>query len=309
MKVVIVGGVAGGATAAARIRRLDEDAQVIVLERSGYVSYANCGLPYYVGGVICDKEELTLQTPEKFRKRFCVEVRTRHEVTAIDPLGKKVTVCGLDTGEVYEESYDKLLLSPGAKPVKPDFPGMDSDRLFTLRTVEDTLHIREFMERQAPKTAVLVGGGYIGLEMAENLMEMGVQVTIVQRPVQLMNTLDYDMAAFIHAKMREQGAVLKFGSNVTGFGAQDGFVEVYLQNEEPLRADMAVLAIGVSPDTAIAAQAGIRLGIKGSIVVNDRMETSVPDIYAVGDAVQVRHSVSGRDALISLDDHSAGDFK
>ena len=300
MKVVIVGGVAGGATAAARIRRLDEDAQVIVLERSGYVSYANCGLPYYVGGVICDKEELTLQTPEKFRKRFCVEVRTRHEVTAIDPLGKKVTVCGLDTGEVYEESYDKLLLSPGAKPVKPDFPGMDSDRLFTLRTVEDTLHIREFMERQAPKTAVLVGGGYIGLEMAENLMEMGVQVTIVQRPVQLMNTLDYDMAAFIHAKMREQGAVLKFGSNVTGFGAQDGFVEVYLQNEEPLRADMAVLAIGVSPDTAIAAQAGIRLGIKGSIVVNDRMETSVPDIYAVGDAVQVRHSVSGRDALISL---------
>ncbi len=300
MKVVIVGGVAGGATAAARIRRLDEDAQVIVLERSGYVSYANCGLPYYVGGVIRDKEELTLQTPEKFRKRFCVEVRTRHEVTAIDPLGKKVTVCGLDTGEVYEESYDKLLLSPGAKPVKPDFPGMDSDRLFTLRTVEDTLHIREFMERQAPKTAVLVGGGYIGLEMAENLMEMGVQVTIVQRPHQLMNTLDYDMAAFIHAKMREQGAVLKFGSNVTGFGAQDGFVEVYLQNEEPLHADMAVLAIGVSPDTAIAAQAGIRLGIKGSIVVNDKMETSVPDIYAVGDAVQVRHSVSGRDALISL---------
>lgn len=300
MKVVIVGGVAGGATAAARIRRLDENAQVIVLERSGYVSYANCGLPYYVGGVIRDREELTLQTPEKFQKRFRVEVRTRHEVTAIDPAGKKVTVCMLDTGKVYEESYDKLLLSPGAKPVKPDFPGMDSDRLFTLRTVEDTLRIREFIEQRNPKTAVLVGGGYIGLEMAENLIEMGVQVTVVQRPVQLMNTLDYDMAAFVHAKMREKGSVLRFGSNVTGFGTHDDFVEVYLKNEEPLRADMAVLAIGVSPDTDIAAKAGIRLGLKGSIVVNDRMETSVPDIYAVGDAVQVRHSVSGQDALISL---------
>lgn len=300
MKVVIVGGVAGGATAAARIRRLDEDAQVIVLERSGYVSYANCGLPYYVGGVICDREELTLQTPEKFQKRFCVEVRTRHVVTSIDPVGKKVTVCMLDTGEVYEESYDKLLLSPGAKPVRPDFPGMDSDRLFILRTVEDTLRIRKFIEQQAPKTAVLVGGGYIGLEMAENLMEMGVQVTLVQRPAQLMNTLDYDMAAFVHAKMRGKGATLKFGGNVTGFETHDGFVEVSLKDEEVLCADMAVLAIGVSPDTDMAAQAGIRLGIKGSIVVNDRMETSVPDIYAVGDAVQVRHSVSGQDLLISL---------
>ena len=177
---------------------------------------------------------------------------------------------------MYEESYDKLLLSPGAKPVKPDFPGMDSDRLFTLRTVEDTLRIREFIERQAAKTAVLAGGGYIGLEMAENLMEMGVQDTVVQRPAQLMNTLDYDMAAFVHAKMREKGAALKFGGNVTGFGTHDGLIEVYLKDEEPLCADMAVLAIGVSPDTDMAAQAGIRLGIKGSIVVNDRMETSVP---------------------------------
>ncbi len=300
MKVVIVGGVAGGATAAARIRRLDEGAQVIVLERSGYVSYANCGLPYYVGGVIRDREELTLQTPEKFQNRFCVEVRTRHEVTAINPVEKKVTVCALETGESYEESYDKLLLSPGAKPVKPDFPGMDSDRLFTLRTVEDTLRIREFIESQTPKTAVLVGGGYIGLEMAENLMEMGVQVTIVQRPSQLMNTLDYDMAAFVHAKMREKGAALKFGSDVTGFEKHEGFIEVCLRNEEPIQADMAVLAIGVRPDTDIAAQAKIKLGMKGSILVNDRMETSEPDIYAVGDAIQVHHSVSGLDALISL---------
>lgn len=270
------------------------------MERSGYVSYANCGLPYYIGGVICDKRELTLQTPENFRKRFGVEVRTKNEVRKIDPDRKTVTVCRLDTGEEYEESYDKLLLAPGAKPVRPDFPGMDSSRLFSLRTVEDTLTIRTFIEKRAPKTAVLVGGGYIGLEMAENLMEMGTQVTIVQRPAQLMNTLDYDMASFVHVKMREKGVLLKLGSNVTGFEDHEDFIEVHLKDEEPLRADMAVLAIGVSPDTGIAGRAGMALGIKGGIVVNDRMETSLPDIYAVGDAVQVRHGVSGREALISL---------
>lgn len=300
MKVVIIGGVAGGATAAARIRRLEETAQVIILERSGYVSYANCGLPYYIGGRIRSREALTLQTPEKFRKRFCIDVRTRHEATAINPDRKTVTVHELETGRVYEESYDKLLLSPGAKPVQPDIPGIDSSRLFSLRTVEDTLRIRKFIEENVPKTAVLAGGGYIGLEMAENLMEMGIAVTIVQRPDQLMNTLDYDMAAFVHAKMREKGIALKLGSNVTGFEERENAIEVRLQNEEPIRADLAVLAIGVSPDTDIAEKAGIQLGIKGSIAVNDKMETSVPEIYAVGDAVMVSHSVSGRDAVISL---------
>lgn len=300
MKVVIVGGVAGGATAAARIRRLDEEAQIVVLERSGYVSYANCGLPYYVGGVIRDREELTLQTPEKFRRRFRIDVRTRHEVTAIDPVEKRVTVCELDTGRVYGESYDKLLLSPGAKPVRPDLPGMDSERLFSLRTVEDALQIREYIERKKPGTAVLVGGGYIGLEMAENLLEMGIQVTVVQRPGQLMNALDYDMASFVHGKMREEGVVLKLGSNVCGFEDREGLVGVLLQDEEPLYADMAILAIGVSSDTGIAQGAGIKLGMKGGIVVNDRMETSVPDIYAVGDAVLIPQTVSGEKGLISL---------
>ena len=205
MKVVIVGGVAGGASAAARIRRLDEHAQIIMIERSGYVSYANCGLPYYVGGVIKEQEELTLQTPESFWDRFRIDVRVRQEVTAINLAEKTVTVHALDSGKVYTETYDKLLLAPGAKPTVPALSGVDSERVFTLRTVEDTLRIRRFVEDQKPKTAVLAGGGFIGLEMAENLAEMGVSVTIVQRPKQLLAPLDADMASFVHAEMRKNG--------------------------------------------------------------------------------------------------------
>ena len=199
MKVVIVGGVAGGATAAARIRRLDEQAEIVVFERSGFISYANCGLPYYIGGVIEDPEELTLQTPESFFTRFRVRMKVHHEVIAIHPDRKTVSVKNLETGEVFEENYDKLLLSPGAKPVWPNLPGMDSDKLFTLRTVEDTFHIKDFIREKAPKSAVMVGGGFIGLEVAENLRELGMDVTIVQRPKQLMNPFDPDMASFIHA--------------------------------------------------------------------------------------------------------------
>lgn len=221
MKVVIVGGVAGGASAAARIRRLDEHAQIIMIERSGYVSYANCGLPYYVGGVIVDREELTLQTPESFWDRFRIDVRVRQEVTAINPTEKTVTVHALDSGKVYTETYDKLLLAPGAKPTVPALSGVDSERVFTLRTVEDTLRIRRFVEDQKPKTAVLAGGGFIGLEMAENLVEMGVSVTIVQRPKQLLAPLDTDMASFVHAEMRRHGVALRLGETVTGF-RQDG---------------------------------------------------------------------------------------
>ena len=195
MKVVIIGGVAGGATAAARLRRLDERAEIIILERTGYVSYANCGLPYYVGGVIVDRDELTLQTPESFWDRFRIDARVRQEVTAIDPEGKTVTVHTLDSGKFYTETYDKLILAPGAKPTVPALSGVDSERVFTLRTVEDTLRIRRFVQDQKPKTAVLAGGGFIGLEMAENLAEMGVSVTIVQRPKQLLAPLDADMAS------------------------------------------------------------------------------------------------------------------
>ena len=300
MKVVIVGGVAGGATAAARLRRLDESAEIVVFERSGYVSYANCGLPYYIGGVITDRAELTLQTPESFWRRFRVDMRVRHEVTAIHPDTKTVDVKNLATGEVFAESYDKLILSPGARPTQPALPGVGIDRLFTLRTVEDTLKLREFIEQHHPRSAVLAGGGFIGIELVENLRELGLDVTVVQRPKQLLNPLDADMAAFLHAQLREKGVKLMLGRTVEGFAADGDRVNVLIKDEAPLTADMVVLAIGVTPDTGLARDAGLELGIKGSIVVNDRMETSVPDIYAVGDAVQVKHSVTGQDALLSL---------
>ena len=300
MKVVIVGGVAGGATAAARIRRLDEQAEIVVFERSAYISYANCGLPYYIGGVIEDAGELTLQTPESFFTRFRVQIKVLHEVTAIHPDRKTVSVTNLQTGERFEESYDKLLLSPGAKPTQPRFPGADSDRLFTLRTVEDTLRIRAYIDEHHPRSAVLAGGGFIGLELAENLRELGMDVTIVQKPMHLMTPFDADMAALIHGEMRRHGVKLALGHTVEGFAQRDGGMDVLLQDAAPLHADMVILAIGVTPDTALAKDAGLELGVRGSIAVNDRMETSVPDIYAVGDAVQVRHFVTGQDALIAL---------
>ena len=300
MKVVIVGGVAGGATAAARIRRLDEQAEIVVFERSGYISYANCGLPYYIGDVITERSALTLQTPESFFNRFRVTMKVRHEVTAIHPERKTVSVKNLETGDEFEESYDKLLLSPGAKPTQPRLPGVGLNKLFTLRTVEDTFRIKEFIRTNHPKSAVLAGGGFIGLELAENLRELGMEVTIVQRPKQLMNPFDPDMAAFIHNEMRRAGVRLALGHTVEGFEERDGGVDVLLKDEQPLHADLVVLAIGVTPDTHLAKEAGLELGIKGSILVNDRMETSVPDIFAVGDAVQVKHFVTGQDALISL---------
>ena len=300
MKVVIVGGVAGGATAAARIRRLDEQAEIVVFERSGFVSYANCGLPYYIGGMIEDPEDLTLQTPESFFSRFRVLMKVHHEVTAIHPDQKSVSVKDLETGAVFEESYDKLLLSPGAKPVIPDLPGIDSSKLFTLRTVEDTYRIKEFVDQNKPKSAVIVGGSFIGLEMAENLRHLGMEVTIVQRPKQLMNPFDSDMASFIHSEVRKHGVKLMLGHTVEGFAEQDGGVNVLLKDCAPLHADMVVLAIGVTPESTLAKEVGLALGIKGSILVNDRMETSVPDIYAVGDAVQVKHFVTEQDTLIAL---------
>ena len=300
MKVVIVGGVAGGATAAARIRRLDEQAEIVVFERSGYVSYANCGLPYFIGGVIEDPAELTLQTPEGFFKRFRISMKVHHEVLAIHPDRKTVSVKNLETGDVFEERYDKLLLSPGAKPVWPELPGMDSKKLFTLRTVEDTFRIRDYIRENAPSSAVLVGGGFISVELAENLRELGLDVTIVQRPRQLMNPFDGDMAAFIHAGMRKHGVKLALGQTVEGFREKDGGLDVLIKGGAPIHADMVVLAIGVAPESSLAREAGLSLGIKGSILVNDRMETSRPDIYAVGDAVQVKHTVTGSDALIAL---------
>ncbi len=300
MKVLIVGGVAGGATAAARIRRLDENAEITVFERSGYISYANCGLPYYIGEIITDPEDLTLQTPESFFTRFRINMKVHHEVIEIHPDQKTISVKNLETGEEFKETYDKLILSPGAKPTQPRLPGVGIEKVFTLRTVEDTFHIKEYIRRNQPKSVVLAGGGFIGLELAENLRELGMDVTIVQRPKQLMNPFDADMASFIHSEMRKHGVTLALGHTVEGFEEKDGGVDVLLKDEMPMHADMVVLAIGVTPDTHLAEAARLELGIKGSIVVNDRMETSAPDIFAAGDAVQVKHYVTGQNALISL---------
>ena len=300
MKTVIVGGVAGGATAAARIRRLDEHAEILVFERSGFISYANCGLPYYIGGIIEDKRSLTLQTPESFYKRFRVNMKVHHEVTAIHPENKTVTVKDLESGEVFDESYDKLLLSPGAKPIVPPLGNISKGNVFVLRTVEDTLAIREYAEKNKPRSAVIAGGGFIGIEVAENLRELGMDVSIIQSGSQLLAPLDYDMASFIHSEMRNKGVNLLFNRRVEGIEEVDGKTVVKLKGCGAVSADLVILAIGVSPETTLAKDAGLALGIKGSIVVNDRMETSIPDIYAVGDAVQIKNFVTDTDAVISL---------
>ncbi len=301
MKVIIVGGVAGGASAAARIRRLDEQAEIIMFERSGYISYANCGLPYFVGGVITNKSDLTLQTPESFYSRFRIDVRVRHEVTEIYPDRKVVAVRKLDSGETFEESYDKLVLAPGARAVRPPFARVEMDRLFTLRTVEDTMRIHDFVESSKPRSAVIVGGGYIGIEIAENLRGLGMDVTIVEMAGQLMSPLDPEMAALVQNEMRANGVKLLLNCQVSGLEkTAEGGVRALLGDDRSIEADMAVVAVGVAPDTALAKDAGLETGRNGSIVVNERMETSAPDVYAVGDAVQVKNMVTGEDALIAL---------
>jgi len=299
MKVIIIGGVAGGATAAARIRRLDENAEIIIFERSGYISYANCGLPYYIGGVIQDKEDLTLQTPEGFYRRFGIKAKVYHEVTDIDAESKTVSVIDLKTGRRFTESYDKLILSPGAKPFLPDFY-TENERTFTLRTVEDTLKIREFIEQNSPKTAVVIGGGFIGLEMAENLSELGIKTTIVQRDGHLLPTVDGDMASFIHAAFRSRGVQLLLNSSTEKMSVIGDKAYIEISNGQKIVADMVLLAVGVAPENTLAKRAGLELGLKGTIKVNGKMETSVPDIYAVGDAVQVKNIITGQDAVISL---------
>ena len=299
MKIVIVGGVAGGATAAARIRRLNEHAEIIIFERSGFISYANCGLPYYIGGVIEDKEDLTLQTPESFFRRFRIVAKVNHEVTDIDVQNKTVHVTDLKTGTSFTESYDKLILSPGAKPIFPDFY-TENERVFTLRTVEDTLRIRAFIEQKQPKTAVVVGGGFIGLEMAENLAKLGIKTTIIQRGNHLLPTIDCDIASFIHANFRYHGVQLLLNTNTNKMSIIGEQLSLETDNGDKLNADMVVVAVGVAPENTLAKKAGLELGVKGAIKVNSKMQTSVPDIYAVGDAVQVKHFITEQDTVISL---------
>lgn len=255
MKIIIIGGVAGGATAAARLRRLDENAEIVLFERSGFISYANCGLPYYVGGVIEDGEELSLQTPEAFYKRFRIVVKVRHEVKKIDRAEKKVIVADLENGVTFSENYDKLILSPGARPLVPQYYKA-GERTFTLRTVEDALKIREFTDRNAPKSALVLGGGFIGLEMAENLQERGIRVTIVQRGGHLLNTVDEDIASFIHAEFRRRGVELLLNADVTDIAERDGKVFTAVKDRGEIPTDMAVLAIGVVPESSLAKRRG-----------------------------------------------------
>ena len=299
-KIVIVGGVAGGATAAARLRRLDESAEIVVIERTGYVSYANCGLPYYVGGVIEDKEELTLQSPQSFKARFNIDVRVSSEVTAIDRAGKCVTVRNLADGSEYTESYDKLILSPGARAMVPDTPGVESSRILKLRTVEDALEMRRRVEEEKPERAVVIGGGFIGLEAAENLMEAGVKVTLLQRSEQVLPPLDWDMACELHDHMRKKGLDLRFKHSVESYEEIPGGVRVHVVGRESIDCSFVVLAVGVVPESELAKAAGLVLGPKGSIDVDSHMRTSDPDIYAVGDAVPVLDPLTGKLKLTPL---------
>lgn len=300
MKIVIVGGVAGGASAAARIRRLDEQAQIVIFERTGYVSYASCGLPYYIGGVIADDSSLAVQTPDSLWDRFRIDARVRHEVTAINRERKTVSVRSLDTEKEYEENYDKLILSPGALPIRPPIKGLDGKRIFTLRTVEDALRIHTAVTERGIKSAVIIGGGSVGIEAAENLRHRGLEVTVIDAQEQVLPQTDRDMASFVHAELRKNGIKLLLGARVEEFEDTDIGVTAKIKNSEPVTADIVLLAVGVRPDSTLAKAAGLRLGIKNSIAVNDRMQTSDADIYAVGDAVEITSSVTGRAVNITL---------
>lgn len=295
MKTIIIGGVAGGASAAARLRRLDETAEIIVLERGEYVSFANCGLPYYIGGVITNQNHLTLQTPESFWSRFRIDVRVNSEAVKINPETKTVTVHNLKSGKSYKESYDNLILSPGAEPIKPNISGINNDFVFTLRNIPDTLKIKEYIERTMPKSAVVVGGGYIGVEMAENLKEAGLEVSIVELADHLITPLDFDMAADVHRYIKSKGINLYLSNGVKVLNEHT----VILQNGE-IHADMVIMSVGVRPETALAKECGIKTNHRGSIIVDQNMKTNIPHIYAVGDAVEVEDFITKSPAFIPL---------
>ncbi|NLB67540.1 MAG: CoA-disulfide reductase [Bacteroidales bacterium] len=300
MKYLIIGGVAGGATVAARLRRLDEKASIILFERGQYVSYANCGLPYYIGDVIKERENLLLQTPEGFKERFNVEVRTGNEVLSIDPAARTVTVKELNTGSTYTESYDKLVLSPGAEPLRPPIPGIESDRIFTLRNIPDTDRIKTAVESGTIRSAAIIGGGFIGLEMAENLREKGLHVTVVEMADQVMAPLDYSMAAIVHQHLRDKQVDLVLRDGVKTFEEISDGITVNLNSGRAIETDMVLLSIGVRPETGLAAQAGLTIGESGGIRVNSYMQTSDKDIYALGDAVEIMNPLTGKPARIPL---------
>ena len=300
MNYLIIGGVAGGATVAARLRRMDEKANIILFERGKYVSYANCGLPYYIGDTINNREKLFVQTAKGFTDRFRIDIRTEQEVTAIRPDKKEVEIKNLSTGETYTETYDKLVLSPGAEPLRPSIEGIGSKKIFTLRNVPDTDTIKNYVNTENPKRAIVVGGGFIGLEMAENLHDLGIQVDVVEMANQVMAPLDFSMAAIVHRQLTDKGVGLHLEDGVSRFEEKDGGVTVHLRSGKQIATDMVLLSIGVRPETKLAKDAGLAIGERGGITVNDYMQTSDANIYALGDAVEVRHLVTGQPALIPL---------
>lgn len=295
MKIIIIGGVAGGASAAARLRRLDEKAEIIILERGKYVSFANCGLPYYIGGTISDQDALTLQTPGSFKARFNIDVRTFSKAQSIDPNRKVVVIRDFREDRVYEEIYDKLILSPGAEPVEPEIEGIDSPFVFTLRNIPDTLKIKSYIEITKPKSAVIVGGGYIGVEMAENLVEAGLDVSIVELANHLIAPLDFDMATDVHRYIKAKGIKLYLNNGVKAIQGN----KIILQNGK-IETDMVLLSVGVRPETEMAKECGIATNRRGSIIVDNQMQTNIPDIYAVGDAVEVQDFITKAPAFIPL---------
>lgn len=298
-KVVIIGGVAGGASAAARLRRLDENAHIVVVERGPYISFANCGLPYYLGGTIQDRAALTLQTPESFKARFNVDVRVFSEAVSIQPDNKTITIHNHNTGEEYEESYDSLILSMGADAAMPPISGIDSKKVFTVRNIPDTVAVKTYIEEHQAKKAVVAGGGFIGLEVAENLRDLGMDVTLVEMADQVIPSIDADMAAQVHGHMRQKGLHLMLGSALQKIEDTDTGVSLTV-NGETIDADLLVMAIGVRPASEIAVKAGLPANAKGALIVNSAMETGVDGIYAVGDLIEITHFVTGEKGYIPL---------
>ncbi|QIK54679.1 FAD-dependent oxidoreductase [Dysgonomonas sp. HDW5B] len=300
MKVVIIGGVAGGATAAARMRRESEDAQIVLFERGEYVSYANCGLPYYIGGTISERDRLFVQTVEGFVNRFNIDIRIKSEVTAIDLKSKTVAVLNRLTNESYTESYDKLIVSTGAEPIKPPMPGIDNPKIFSLRNVPDMDHIKSYIDQHNPKRAVVIGGGFIGLEMVENLQDAGLEVCVIERSNQVMTPIDFSMASLVHQHLKSKKVGLLLEEVVEGFESNVNEIKVLLASKKDISADMVILSIGVRPEVHLAKEAGLELGSLGGIKIDDYMQTSDPDVYALGDAVEVFNPVIGKHSLIPL---------
>jgi len=298
-KIIIIGGVAGGATAAARLRRIDECSEIIMIERGEHVSFANCGLPYYIGGTISERDELLVQTVEGLSRRYKLDIRTKSEALEINPNEKYILIQNLITGEIYKEAYDKLILSPGAQPVKPSISGISEvSNLFTLRNIPDTDNIKDFIDKNSPKNAIVIGGGFIGVEMAENLHDLGLDVTLVEMEKQIMTAVDYEMAAILHNHLISKNIKLILNDGVKTF--ENNGSKIMLNSGKALNADLIILSIGVKPENRLAKEANLEIGEKGGIVVNSYLQTSDSDIYAIGDAVEVLDYINGKPTMIPL---------